>query len=199
MKRRLLNLLTTLSLLLCVAAVVLWVRSYWRGESVWSASAQVDGGGTLHRRFWRLTSGGGALDLYCVGGSTPDRSFTRLFPVGREGEYQRIGDAETAAVGKDVGARLRLGLRRSPRDAMGYLSAPDGKRLAWIGTSVRVVLPYWLMAVVTGVGPAVWAWRRRRRRRRGGAGLCPACGYDLRATPGRCPECGTTVGHAAAV
>jgi hypothetical protein len=33
MKRRLLNALTVLSLLLCVAVAVLWVRSYWTVDS----------------------------------------------------------------------------------------------------------------------------------------------------------------------
>ena len=50
-------------------------------------------------------------------------------------------------------------------------------------------VPAWFAALVTGIPPALGLWRRLRKRR-STLNLCPVCGYDLRATPDRCPECG---------
>jgi hypothetical protein len=52
-------------------------------------------------------------------------------------------------------------------------------------------VPYWFLMACTAA-MLVLSWRRWRRARRA-SGLCANCGYDLRASRGRCPECGTPI------
>ncbi len=56
-----------------------------------------------------------------------------------------------------------------------------------------VSIPIWFLLLLFVPLPARATFRMVRARRRHCAGLCRACGYDLRATPDRCPECGTHV------
>jgi hypothetical protein len=59
------------------------------------------------------------------------------------------------------------------------------------GSDVELEIPYWVLATMTLIPPLIWMARWRRRTRRAAGKVCENCGYDLRATPERCPECGT--------
>jgi hypothetical protein len=60
----------------------------------------------------------------------------------------------------------------------------------WRQSTHHAIVPYWLGLGATAPLPIFAAWLGIRRRRRPRLRLCAHCGYDLRATPKLCPECG---------
>ncbi|HEY8668404.1 MAG TPA: hypothetical protein VIL86_17265 [Tepidisphaeraceae bacterium] len=77
-----------------------------------------------------------------------------------------------------------LGFGFQPSHALGYTRR-------WI-----LRTPYPAILLTLAIPPVLWLRSRHRLRRRRGQALCLTCGYDLRATPERCPECGTVVSAA---
>lgn len=165
MTRRLRNLLTALSLLLSIVTGALWARSH-------STADWFGFGRTL------VASMEGRLCLAVpYGDLLADEWERRGF---------RLLDREE---------QLAFGLFLfGTQPAVEWEAAGlEYRHAAVSGGGVRLfAVPWWAPALVFAAMPAWRGLRYWRRRRPPPPGHCPRCGYDLRATPGRCPERGTT-------
>ncbi len=78
-----------------------------------------------------------------------------------------------------------------------YYGTRYSKRVLGFGTDViwpeyggrYVNVPHWFFVLFFGAMGFLF-WKRWWRSRGRGEGKCKVCGYDMRATPQRCPECG---------
>jgi hypothetical protein len=160
---------TLLSLVLFLAAVALWVRGIWVGDFLWHN----DGRSTLG-----VAAARGSLWVTWREVTTFDPMRSDAGPPEWELLHERP-PRELMSVMDTV-----YGPGRYPRRAgFAYVTGHD-----W-------VVPLWAPTLAAAVAPAIGLrrlLRRRRATRLAGEGRCPVCGYDLRATPEQCPECGTT-------
>lgn len=180
MKRRFFNVLAGVSLVLCVGIAILWQRSWTVEDTLWFAH-----GGMLRvvrcaygrlsiRRFWRWDQEHSLAFVSVRDDNNPPSDVPSI----------SLPSATTRARGiPSLGIEFNTGT--------GFVwfnhhaSPVSGDELV-IGLSylpfpLVLILNLWLLQ---------WVYSLRLRRTRYRLGLCLDCGYDLRATPDRCPECG---------
>jgi hypothetical protein len=192
------------SLLLCALIAYGWLRSHWYAD-VFERQSETRTAAGLHTTgTTRLTSSAGSVAF------TRTRNDLRQsgpylgidFRTGEESlepwpptpyhfvKYDhRVTDPYRIVLLRKT-LLQKLGFNaRSMSNASTFGAGTDGTTVSdW---SVRV--PHWALLLlaalppVFGFGVITRAVRRGRRKR----GLCANCGYDLRASADRCPECGT--------
>ncbi len=81
------------------------------------------------------------------------------------------------------------------------ITISDGRWLGFQSTRGRlapmqvhiIAIPFWFLFLPSAIPPVLWFVSLRRRRRRARSGHCVACGYDLRESKEKCPECGIPI------
>jgi hypothetical protein len=180
MRRRIFNVFAAGSALLCLAITALWIRSYHVSEGVWLAR---------HLHSFSAFSNWGRVTINVSHDDPfPDQPWTYSRAQASD-RFPTIGYRMAKRDWRFWGfewCQIRERSDQIRRGALGYVPG------WWLG------VPHAFLSALTSIAPLVWIWRHRPRRHRP-AGTCPACGYDLRATPDRCPECGAIPKGAASV
>ena len=184
MIRRLLNLLTALSLLLCVAVAGVWVRSHWTSDDLEYTRVRLPGNKTeISQVIVKTGKGHAAVTVHRQIWTGTSEDVIGLFGFVRGAAH----DSYPAVQHPVFGARYPFGF------GFDHVDHSDTNEVEGVWT---VAFPLWAAALLTAALPAVRLAHRARRIRR--PGLCPKCGYNLTGNvSGVCPECGADTRAAA--
>lgn len=178
MKRKRFNVLAALSLVLCPSFVGLWIRSCYirdslnyciikeQGPPIVTASyAIVSDRGAIEWELWQVKQH--PMETLADFASWPLSQVKRHTSTPREVppfRWFRFAHARP----NNLGPKTTLDI-------------------------YHVRIPSWFPCLLTAIPPALWLRQTRHKHNRAKLGLCLHCGYDLRASQGRCPECGNPI------
>jgi hypothetical protein len=171
--RKLFTVGSTLSLLLGAAVLVMWVRSYWRFEEFGHVSGQSES----YR--WAASSSRGVVQLRTAQEQSIERgwyAYSMPYPRDQHGGW--------------VDARPVFGFALFAYRTQVPTGTPGS---FWTFSGEVLMFPWWCLAALFSVVPLALVRRRwKAHPPRWQPHLCH-CGYDLRASRDRCPECGTPI------
>jgi len=184
MLRRLLTLLSSLSLLLCLAMAVFSIRSYYTGDSLQLLLVARAPETPVYRYVGIVSSLGGFGLSYAWESGDKPRTIEILNERPPMLQWWRSQPEQRPFLGgaSEASALNRLGFGAT------HSASGDGEYQEW-----TVTTPYACVIFLLALLPAIWCVRRWRRHHRARLGLCPTCSYDLRASKGICPECGSPI------
>jgi hypothetical protein len=182
MLRRVFTAASGLSLLMGIAAAMLWIRSYWywddlsfgRSPRCWISYHATNWNRQF--RFVRIMDDCGPADVprHVLWEAAPYPDGWRARPDNTAWDWGGTCLGFTAG---QVTCKPPIGDVLTGR--------------AFSGTSFVVGVPPWFASTIWLILPLCWSVGRYARR--APSGYCRACGYDLRASQDRCPECGMPI------
>jgi len=168
------NFICLFSALLCLSIGVMWIRSYWVGET-WR---------------WYEQDNPQRMNQICLGRGYALYDWTDWSRSSLTGRNPPRGYSRTDSRYRAFTINFKLGKTNFEFATIKF----DWQKDEFATIQTHLICPFILSALL----PALWLVQRVRHRRRARLGFCSVCGYDLRASPGRCPECGTVCGSAGA-
>ena len=182
MFRRILTILSLLSCASCLAVTGLWIRTYYVREAI------------TFRHYVR--------------GHNPQSTARRPIIQDVEG-YSLVGDGKVLVhyyyAADGLFAPTSEGTNPDPGWLVFRSDVSDPGTIWWMSsfprfhgdvyhsgglTEATIGFPFGFPCGVLAIPPAILLSIVVNRRLKRRSGLCAKCGYDLRATPDRCPECG---------